>query len=72
MAVATAVATADNKVVPVFGCRSLKPAQDAASVLQRYVEANPSRQITDLDSETNGNPQDEEVDENLQEHRSGA
>ena len=53
-------------------CRSLRPAQDAASVLQHYIEANPSRRITDQDSESIRNPQHEEADETVQQqHASG-
>lgn len=36
--------------VALTGCRSLRPAQDAASVLQRYKQENPTCQIVTLDT----------------------
>lgn len=46
--------------------RSLKPAQDAASVLQRYRDDNPSHQIPKLQPDPKGPPPDDGNADNTQ------
>lgn len=45
-----------NTLFPLVGHRSLRPSQDAASVLQRYRDDNPSHQIAKSESDPTSLP----------------